>query len=75
MRSWIYETNFFLKSYHVKSATFQTYSNKSYPKRVYILFVIKLQGILTIKLKNYNKMLVTALVNLIIQIESKIQDL
>jgi hypothetical protein len=29
------------KNYHIKSVTFQTHSNKSYPKRVNILFAIK----------------------------------
>jgi hypothetical protein len=31
--------NFFKKDYNIKSATFQTYSNKFYPKRANILFV------------------------------------
>jgi hypothetical protein len=56
---------FFWKKQHIKSVIFETHSNKSYPKKVNILFVIKFRRnfrILSFKL--YNKIFVIALVNL-----------
>jgi len=67
-----------LKTHHIKSlkwASFQIHSNKNYLKNYNILLVIDLEGILKFPFQNLLKTLAIALVDLIVQMESKTQSL